>query len=626
MCGIFGMVSSRREVDQGELAAARDLLYHRGPDAAGLWVDERRQVGLAHRRLSIIDLSDAGHQPMANEEGTIQLVYNGEIYNFQDLRAALEQKGHRFRSRCDSEVIVHAYEEWGQECVNRFNGMFAFALYDRRTDQLFLARDRFGEKPLYYYHHDGTFVFSSELKAIIKYPGLSLNLDCDYLYQYLIFGYVPHPATMFKNTYKLPPAHRAILRVADQSIAIEKYWDNMDAVAEATGIRPDMDHAIDELEETLADAVSSRLVADVPVGAFLSGGVDSSLVAGMIARVRPGLKTFSIGFWEDAYDEAPYAKKIAQHLGCEHHELYVTPEQALAAIKILPDIYDEPFADSSGVPTFLVSQFAKEHVKVALTGDGADELFGGYDTYPRLAVASCLLRVPASVRQALGRVLSWGGAGKMKRHAALLRQDEAWQLYLYLNERTIAKKTDVEQILPWADTGSLAASNFALAFQGAMGLGNVQAAMIADSKTYMVDDNLAKVDRASMAVSLECRVPFLDHRVAERSMGFTEREKMGLWRMDRKRLLRTVLARYVPRSYFERPKRGFSIPLAQWFRGDLRCLLDEYLDRDRLHEEGLFDADFVQQITREHADGRRDREAILWALVFWEMWREKWGV
>ena len=302
MCGILGMVSSRGGIEQDELAAARDLLHHRGPDAAGLWVDERRQVGLAHRRLSIIDLSNAGRQPIANEEGTIQLVYNGEIYNFQDLRAALAQKGHRFRSRCDSEVIVHAYEEWGKECVDRFNGMFAFALYDGRNDQLFLARDRFGEKPLYYYHHDGTFVFSSELKAMIKYPGLSLPLDCDHLYQYLIFGYVPHPATMFKNTYKLPPAHRAVLRVADLSMATEKYWDNMDVVAEAAGARPTMDHAIDELEETLADAVSSRLVADVPVGAFLSGGIDSSLVAGMIARVRPGLKTFSIGFWEDAYD------------------------------------------------------------------------------------------------------------------------------------------------------------------------------------------------------------------------------------------------------------------------------------------------------------------------------------
>lgn len=620
------MVSSRGGVKPDELAAARDLLHHRGPDDAGLWVDERRQVGLAHRRLSIIDLSDAGRQPMENEDGTIRLVYNGEIYNFQDLRATLEQKGHRFRSQSDSEIIVHAYEEWGKECVNRFNGMFAFALYDGRADHLFLARDRFGEKPLYYYLHDGTFVFSSELKSIIKYPGLSLPLDCDHLYQYLIFGYVPYPATMFKNTYKLSPAHTAVLQVVDQSITIEKYWDNMDVVAEVTGARPDMGNGIDKLEETLADAVRSRLVADVPVGAFLSGGIDSSLVAGMITRVRSGLKTFSIGFWEDAYDEAPYAKRIAEYLGCEHHELYVTPEQALTTIKTLPEIYDEPFADSSAVPTFLVSKFAKEHVKVALTGDGGDELFGGYDTYPRLAVASCLLRIPVSVRLALERVLKWGGPGKLKRHAALLRQDEAWQLYLYLNERTIAKKTDVEQILPWADTESLATSGFTRAFQGAMGLGNVQAAMIADSKTYLIDDNLAKVDRASMAVSLECRAPFLDHRVAERSMGFTEREKMGLWRMDRKRLLRTVLARYIPRSYFERPKRGFSIPLAQWFRGELRCLLDEYLDRDRLREEGIFDTDFVQQIIREHADGRRDREAILWALVFWEMWRERWGV
>jgi asparagine synthase (glutamine-hydrolysing) len=625
MCGIVGILRNSRAIEESELTVMRERLVHRGPDDAGLWIHPEGRVGLAHRRLSIIDLSEAGHQPMQSRDGNLVLVYNGEIYNFQELRTELEEKGYCFDSRTDTEVILHAYQEWGVEAIRRFNGMFAFALYDRRTEQLLLARDRFGEKPLYYCQRDGCFLFASELKALTAHLNFVPTLVPEVLPLYLIFGYIPYPHTIFEHTAKLPPAHYMLVDIPSQECRLESYWEPLTLLG--VGDRGEgIEQVVDRLDELLREAVRRRLVADVPVGAFLSGGVDSSLIVSIMADMKSDLKTFSIGFWDEEYDEAPYAKEIARHLGCDHYEHYITPKEALDALVALPEIYDEPFADSSAIPTYLVSRFSQSEVKVVLTGDAGDELFGGYTTYQRLALFAPLLKLPAQGRELVARVLQIGGRGRLQRHSALLQQSEAWELFLYLNERAVTKQPDVARIFLGNDCGLLRQSSFAMAFREAENRGLVQGAMYSDMKSYMVDDNLAKVDRASMAVSLEARVPFLDNQVAEFALGLSANTKMGVWKQARKQLLRRLLGRYLPRELFERPKRGFSMPMASWLRKELRWLVEEYLDAGRLRREGLFDVEFVGGLVREHLSGRRDREAVLWALIFWEMWREKQGV
>jgi asparagine synthase (glutamine-hydrolysing) len=624
MCGIVGILRNGRAIEEGELIAMRERLVHRGPDDAGLWIHPEGRVGLAHRRLSIIDLSTAGHQPMQSRDGNLILVYNGELYNFSELRTDLEEKGYRFLSRTDTEVVLYAYQEWGVEAVRRFNGMFAFTLYDRRTEQLFLARDRFGEKPLYYCKRAGFFLFASELKALTAHVDFVPALVPEVLSLYLTFGYIPYPHTIYEQTAKLPPAHYMLVDIPSLECRIESYWEP--SVLLGSGRRESIEQGVDSLDELLREGVRRRLVADVPVGAFLSGGVDSSLIVSLMAETTSDLKTFSIGFWDEAYDEAPYARAIADHLGCDHYEHYVTPEEALEALVALPEIYDEPFADSSAIPTYLVSRFAQSEVKVVLTGDGGDELFGGYTTYPRLALCAPLLKMPELGRKLLARALQAGGRGRFQRHSALLEQSEAWELFLYLNERAVSKQPDVERIFPGNDSELLRQSSFVRAFREAESRGVLQGALYADMKSYMVDDNLAKVDRASMSVSLEARVPFLDNQVAEFALGLSASKKMGVWKQTRKQLLRCLLGRYLPRELFERPKRGFSMPMAGWLRKELRWLVEEYLDAGRLRREGLFDVEFVGGLVREHLSGRRDREAVLWALIFWEMWREKQGV
>jgi len=622
MCGITGVLRSGRAIEAAELVSMRDRMAHRGPDDAGLWIHPTGKAGLAHRRLSIIDLSAAGHQPMGSSKGDLVLTYNGEIYNFQALRAELEGKGHYFRSRTDTEVILHAYQEWGLEALGRLNGMFALALYDLTLDRLILARDRFGEKPLYYCRQSGSFLFSSELKGLFAHPDFAPTIAPEMLSLYLVHGYLPYPHTIFARTAKLPPGHYLLVQGQSHEMELAPYWDPLAQLGSRAGDQS-AEQLVDTLDSLLTEAVRLRLVADVPVGAFLSGGVDSALIVSLMARLQARIKTFSIGFASDRFDEAPHARAIASHLGCEHHEHYVSPQEAQEALVGLPEIYDEPFADSSAIPTRLVSQFAREQVKVVLTGDAGDELFGGYTSYPRLALAAPLLQLPLWLRELLAGLLRAAGPPRWRRHAALLRQREAWAFFLYLSERSVAKLPDVTRLLPGTDARLVAESSFADAFKSAQGQGLVQSALYADLRSYMVDDNLAKVDRASMSVSLEARVPFLDLHVAKFALGLSPAAKLGAWGQDRKRLLRRLLARYLPRPLFERPKRGFSVPLAHWLRGDLRWLLRDYLEEGRLRREGLFDPALVAGLVREHLEGQRDREAILWALVFWQLWRER---
>lgn len=622
MCGIAGVLRSGKGVEAGELVAMRESLAHRGPDDAGIWIHPAGKAGLAHRRLSIIDLSEAGHQPMQSRDGSLVLSYNGEIYNFQELRAELEAKGHRFSSRTDTEVILHAYQEWGVEALKRFNGMFALALYDLRLDRLLLARDRFGEKPLYYSQQSGSFLFASELKGLTAHPGFVPAITPEVLSLYLVHGYIPYPHTIFARTFKLPPEHYLLVDGQSQEIQLARYWDPLAALG-TQGRGGGMEQAVDTLDGLLTEAVRLRLVADVPVGAFLSGGVDSALIVSLMAGLQAKLKTFSIGFADEQYDEAPHARAIAGHLGCEHYEHYVTSQEAQEVLVELPGIYDEPFADSSAIPTRLVSQFARQQVKVVLSGDAGDELFGGYTTYPHLALAAPLLLLPAWLRNLAARLLKAGGPIRWRRHAALLSQNDAWAFFLYLSERSVAKQPDAARLFPGNDAQMVADSSFATAFRSAQSHGLVQSALYADMSSYLVDDNLAKVDRASMSVSLESRVPFLDVHVAEFALSLSAGAKLGPWRQDRKRLLRRLLARYLPRPLFERPKRGFSVPLAHWLRNEMRWLVEEYLEEGRLRREGLFDPTGVAGMVREHLSGQRDREAILWALIFWQMWRER---
>ncbi len=625
MCGIAGIALAGGEIREGELLTIRDALVHRGPDDAGLWIDDLRRLGLGHRRLSIIDLTDAGKQPMASTSGDIVLVFNGEIYNYQALRAELEQRGHSFRSRSDTEVIIHAYRQWGKEAVARLNGMFAFALYDEKERYLLLARDRFGEKPLYYYRDRGTFLFASELKALHASPRFTPDIDRSLVFDYVLFGYVPGERTIFAKTHKLSPGSFLLLDLETLDCTCETYWDPLDEAPDDGLTAPDLEEKILELDDLLTDSVGLRLMADVPVGAFLSGGIDSSLIVSIAAKINSNLKTYSIGMEDEVYDEAPYARSIARHLGCEHHEYYLGPREALKTLLELPAIFDEPFADSSAIPTYIVSRFAREDVKVVLSGDGGDELFGGYTTYPNLAIAQHLLAFPDALRSGLAHFfgsLGWGGA---RRHAGLLRQSELWQVFLYLNERVITKVPDANKLVV-GDRHSLDDSLFARSFNAALQRGAIPAALYTDMKTYLASNNLTKVDRASMAVSLEARIPLLDYRISDFSMRLPGRLKMGPQYRSKKLIMRKLLGRYVPPALFERPKRGFSIPLNKWLRGELKWLLDRYLDKEVLRKEGLFNPDFVEFLKNEHLEEKRDREAILWALVFWGMWKEQWNI
>src|SRR6476659_2640469 len=620
MCGIAGLLDLERRSGSQELEAlGRAMaarLNHRGPDAHGLWADAEAGVVLGHTRLSIVDLSPAGAQPMVSSCGACVLSYNGEIYNAGDLRPELEARGRRFKGHSDTEVIVEAIAEWGvKPTVERLIGMFAFALWDRRDRTLALVRDRLGIKPLYYGRQNGRLVFASELKAFEVLPNWRPDLNRDALAAYLRLAYVPSPHSIYRGIDKLAPGHLASID-ANGNVEISAYWSVEQAVERGKSARFEVSdrEATDTLEMLLGDAVGRRLVADVPLGAFLSGGIDSSAVAAMMRmRSNAPVRTYSIGFKEEGFDEAPHARAVAAHLGTEHTELYVSPVEAQGVIPELPTIYDEPFADSSQVPTYLLSKLTREHVTVALSGDGGDELFAGYTRHRFARLAS---GIPAPIGRALACGLGVAGpalwervfsllpaerrpslAGdKMLKTASMLREGgkgayrslvSAWD-----RPESIAK-LGRESMGPIFDPAVAAALPDAL-----------DRMQYLDTLTYLPDDILTKVDRASMAVALEVRVPILDHRVVEFSWRLPQRFKMrrgrGKW------LLRQVLYRHVPKQLVERPKSGFAIPIASWLRGPLKPWAAELLSEKRLVEGGLFDPAQILARWREHLDGRRN--------------------
>ncbi len=641
MCGIAGILTNG-PVDRELVRRMAGSIAHRGPDDEGVWVDAEAGIGFGHRRLSIVDLSPQGHQPMLSADGRFVLNFNGEIYNHTEIRVALEAEGGApeggWRGHSDTEVLLQAIAAWGLErAIGESVGMFALALWDRHDRLLSLVRDRFGEKPLYYGWAGEDFVFGSELKALRLHPRFDSAIDRQALRLFASRKYVPAPWSIYRRIFKLPPG--CILTMTPEKARkpldgppeVTPYWSYREVVRRGL-VEPiiDEDEALEELERVLAAAIGGQSMADVPVGAFLSGGIDSSTICALYQKhsSRP-IRTFSIGFEETGYNEAEDAKAVAAHLGTIHCEHYVSVSEARDVIPLLAQIYDEPFADSSQIPTFLVSRFARSEVKVAVTGDGGDELFGGYNRHflaPKLwqqvqklplsvrsLIGSQLGRLPASFWSSLVSVLPGrqaphlGGKVQMALRAAGSARsfDDVYASFL--------DEWSFERSPVFGGKGDPASFDMDLA-----GAPDALRTMTCDAVSYLPDDILCKVDRASMAVSLETRVPYLDHRVAELAaripLAMKVRGGSG------KQILRKLLYREAPRELFDRPKAGFAVPVGEWIKGPLRDWAEDLLDPARMAQEGCLDPAIVQRRWRDHLSGRRDSAQAIWALLMFQSW------
>jgi asparagine synthase (glutamine-hydrolysing) len=647
MCGIAGVLGGPR-IDAATVTRMTRALAHRGPDDEGVWVDADAGIGLGHRRLSIVDLSPAGHQPMHSPSGRYVITLNGEIYNHLDLREALLAEGHQvaWRGHSDTETLLAGFDAWGiKSTLKRAIGMFAFALWDKSSRTLTLARDRLGEKPLFYgrqHGPKGPFLFASELKALQQHPSFDPEIDRGALSLFLRYLDVPAPRSIYRGISKLFPGTMLTLGEGSAEAVIEQYWSGAEVARSgvANPIALGEDGAVDQLEHILERAVGRQLMSDVPLGAFLSGGVDSSMVVAIMQKLssRP-VKTFTIGFHEAAYNEAGHAKAVARHLGTDHTELYVSAEQAMDVIPRLPAMYDEPFADSSQIPTHLISALARRHVTVALSGDGGDELFGGYNRYLltaglwdkiagipmplRAAAARALTLVPAAAWTRFGdavggllpRSMRGGRLGEIvHKGAPMLCSGSLDELY----DSMLSTWRDPAGVALGAPAGGAVHEENELA-----GLNGVQRMMAQDMLGYLANDILVKVDRAAMAVSLETRVPLLDPEVVEFAwrlpIDFKIRGSTTKW------ILRQVLYRHVPPELIERPKMGFGVPLASWLRGPLRDWAEALLDERRLREEGYFHAAEVRRVWQAHLSGRANLQFKLWTILMFQSWLDAQG-
>lgn len=647
MCGIAGFFSGcgfdSFESMRFTLSQMANAIKHRGPDDSGEWIDQSCGFGMAHRRLSVLDLTHSGHQPMESDGGRFVIAFNGEIYNHLELRSKLEKTycAPSWRGQSDTETLLQCINVWGvRRTLEESSGMFAFAVWDRQERNLILARDRFGEKPLYYGWQRDSFLFGSELKAFRVHPHFVGGIDRGTLSLYLRHNCIPAPYSIHPGIFKLAPGSFLTLGLGERDPVIETYWDSLRVATDSRlhQFQGDSVDAVNTLDELLRDVISSQMMADVPLGAFLSGGVDSSLVVALMQKqsMQP-VKTFSIGFNEKDYNEANFAKSVAFHLGTEHTELYVTPEEAMSVIPQLPLLYDEPFADFSQIPTFLVSKLARAHVTVSLSGDAGDELFCGYSRY---ALADNLWRklnkIPVSLRCVSTTILSslspstWNALSspltavlpsnfnkdslgdKFHRLADLLGAKTFNEMYLKLishvqEPNSIIVGGNIEPHTLLTDPASLL-QNFS----------NIERMMVLDLLTYLTDNNLVKVDRASMGVSLESRIPFLDPRLFRFAWSLPQqykiRDGVSKW------VLREVLYRYVPRKLIERPKMGFSVPMGTWLRGPLRDWAESLLDEKRLRREGYFVSDNIQNKWREHLSGARNWQYHLWDILMFQAW------
>jgi asparagine synthase (glutamine-hydrolysing) len=648
MCGIAGFIDFRQQTPEERLKETAfrmvNAIRHRGPDDLGTWVDERSGVALGHCRLAIIDLSPTGRQPMVSPSGRYVITFNGEIYNFRDLRdelkSSLSGASLRLRGTSDTEVMLAAFDVWGIErSVAKFNGMFAFAVWDTVECTLTLGRDRFGKKPLYYGKIRDTFFFGSELKALRMHPEFVGEIDPAALDQFLQHNYVPSPYSIFRHVNKLVPGATLTVRPKTRSIGQPiSFWSISGMIREqkANPFRGSESEAVEELDRLLTDAVGLRMIADVPLGVFLSGGIDSSLVAALVqAQSGKPIETFTVGFQEAAYNEAEYAEAVARHLHTAHSELYVSPSQAMDVIPSLPEMFDEPFADSSQIPTFLVSQFARRHVTVCLSGDGGDELFGGYGHHIYGPVLWSVIRhIPEGMRNALANFLEGSGRGveslaaavkfvvrskrrldarrQVNRLAELIRskdpEDLYWNVMGHWRPAPCETSVGAGDCRSWKELGSL--QNISLS----------ERMMFLDLATYLIDNNLVKMDRASMSVALEVRNPLLDYRVAE--FGWSLPVSMKIQKRQGKWLLRRVLEKYLPVELFDRPKAGFSIPLDSWLRGPMRSWAESLLEPKRIREQGLLDYTRINEAWKAHISGRENKPYPLWGVLMFQAWMD----
>ncbi|HET7119473.1 MAG TPA: asparagine synthase (glutamine-hydrolyzing) [Hanamia sp.] len=633
MCGIAGFIDFKHSSSLQILKDCTDVLSHRGPDGSGyeFFQNEKYQIGLGHRRLSIIDLSDAGTQPMWYKNFCI--VFNGEIYNYEEIKSKLIKLGHKFISHSDTEVILHAWEQWKEKMIQQFVGMFAFVIYDKDKKELFCLRDRAGVKPFYYYWHNGLFLFASELKSFHKHPGFKKEINRQAVYQFMQYGFIMAPFSIFKDTCKLLQGHFLEFNIQHSTFKIKKYWDVYDAYN-----KPKLDITFSEAKENtkqlLISSCKYRMVADVPVGVFLSGGYDSTVITALLqAHQEEKLKTFTVGFYEETHNEAKYAKKVAKHLGTDHTEYYCTTKEAQEIIPEIPFFCDEPFGDSSIIPTTLVSRLARKEVAVALSADAGDEVFGGYKKYS----------IALDFIKKINRLPLKNTAGKLLRHIpdSLLNQFTKSDAVSIKKKRVsdLLQHSNITSPLILDHLLSQSYSNEQMQFLFAENIispesffnsencfnnypGDLHKMMAIDYKTYLPDDILVKIDRAGMSVSLEGREPLLDHRLIEFVAQLPEKFKIK--NGDKKYLLKQIVYDYVPKELVDRPKMGFGVPVFDWLRNELKYYVDEYMSKKDFETHGLFKKAGVEIIMKNFFNGNKNYDSLFWYLLMFQMWYKKW--
>jgi asparagine synthase (glutamine-hydrolysing) len=632
MCGISGFADFNRKSDKNILQQMNRTLQHRGPDGEGygMYNLENVTVGLGHRRLSIIDLTAAGSQPQTYK--SLHITYNGEIYNYAEIKNELIDKGHQFNSHSDTEVILHAYSEWGSRALHKFIGMFAFVIYDDAEQKIFACRDRAGVKPFFYYFKDRLFLFGSELKALVAHPAFKKEINIDAVAAFLQYGYVPTPHCIFNNAHKLKPGHFLTVDLQKQEYKTEQYWNVYDAYNKPT-LKIDLPEAITETEKLLTSAFQYRMVSDVPVGVFLSGGYDSACVTAILQKNNTEkIKTFTIGVPDAGLNEAPFAKEIAKHLGTDHTEYYCTEKEALEIVPQLPFFYDEPFADSSAIPTTLVSRIAREKVTVALSADAGDEIFAGYNRYDyMLRYGKKLQRIPGFMRNAAVSLMNVIPAdaipvmnkkylfhSRYEKLKGLLKDPSEKKFFKgmsqQLDEKSVSKLfgKKIPDLVTAFDSTELNPENFSI----------LNYMMAIDYQTYLLDDILQKVDRAGMSVSLEGREPFLDHRIIEWAAQLPMQYKYN--NGNKKFIIKQIVHKYIPEQMMDRPKMGFGIPIASWLQKDLKPFVDCYFDEAFISRQNIFNNGEIQRIKKSFYEGKAERAEKIWFILMFQMWYDKW--
>ena len=632
MCGISGFADFKSDTGRDVLEKMNRTLVHRGPEGEGyaIFNNANATIGLGHRRLCIIDLTEGGRQPKSFE--SLHITFNGEMYNYAEIKKQLEDKGHQFTTHSDTEVILHAFKEWGADAIRQFIGMFAFVLYDEANQKLFVFRDRAGVKPLYYYWKDGLFLFGSELKALMQHPRFEKKINIDGVAAYMQFGYIPAPHAIFDNTYKLKPGHFLEIDIAGKKLSDHQYWNVYDAYNKPP-LKIDLPEAITETERILTSAFQYRMVSDVPVGVFLSGGYDSSCVTALLQKNNTEkIKTFTIGVPTAGLNEAPFAKQIAAHLGTDHTEFYCTEKEALEIVPQLPFFYDEPFADSSAIPTTLVSRIAREKVTVALSADAGDEIFGGYNRYDYIIkYGGRVQKIPRIISKTMAGMMNLVNANSIpyfnkkylfhsryEKAKSILANSDKKNIFLNLTAHYTLEnigrliKQPIKGVVTAFDSNELKKDHFSL----------LSYMMAIDYQTYLPDDILQKVDRATMSVSLEGREPFLDQRVIEWAAQLPMEYKYN--KGNKKFILKQIVHKYLPATMMDRPKMGFGIPIDTWLKNDLKPFVDNYFDDTFIEKQNIFVSEEVQKLKKSFYSGKLERTEKVWFLLMFQMWYDKW--